>query len=346
MAETIVDQLLVPTIQQDYKFNSFSWNNVGLRSVAEKLRLAAEDAKMQLCRNEKAHVTIEYLGKDEAGREMGLDHILAQSELKRATQAIFEQTVKLCRDLLRDSLVAASDVERIVVSGSATRLPFVIPLLSDPQTGLGVAVKANVDPLTSIVRGTAIAAWRARSAAISPAACSELYEPATEDIGGSTKPRRAGVNFHVFISYRRSTASAEARLIRAELALRHKRVFLDVDDLRAGYFDNALLERIEQTPVFIVILAPGALDRCNDPRDWLRQEIAHAVTTKRTIVPVRLSGFAYPSPEMLPEEIRSLPRWQSLLYHHEYFKEFIEKLSGYLDTILTEDSTGRTFSRD
>jgi serine/threonine-protein kinase len=136
--------------------------------------------------------------------------------------------------------------------------------------------------------------------------------------------------YDVFISYRRQNGATEARVIRAELRQQNLRVFLDVDDLGAGHFDQALLGRIAVTPNFIVVLSPNCLDRCADERDWLRQEIAKAIQTNRKIVPVMLPGFQFPEPQTLPEELRPISAHQSVPYSHEYFDAMIAKIARYL----------------
>lgn len=112
-------------------------------------------------------------------------------------------------------------------------------------------------------------------------------------------------SYDVFISYRRESGSAEARLIRTELLQRGLRVFLDVTDLRRGFFDGALLHHISEAPSFVLILSPRALDLCSHEDDWLRQEIVQAINTERNIIPVILPGFTFPP--SLDTAIKALP---------------------------------------
>src|SRR5437016_1460237 len=105
---------------------------------------------------------------------------------------------------------------------------------------------------------------------------------------------RMSRGYDVFISYRRDSAAAEARLIRSALIEKGKQTFLDVTDLRSGYFDDALLKYIAQTPNFVLVLSRGALDRCAEEQDWFRREIVQALHTGSNIVPVFLTGFTFP----------------------------------------------------
>ncbi len=136
--------------------------------------------------------------------------------------------------------------------------------------------------------------------------------------------------YDVFISYRRETDSQTARLIRAELLQRRFRVFLDVDDLRPGHFDESIMENIRDTPAFIVILSPGSLERCSNPDDWLRKEIACALDSKRMIIPILMPRFQFPAEQQLPEELRSISVHHGVNYSHDFFDAMLEKIVGYL----------------
>ena len=146
-------------------------------------------------------------------------------------------------------------------------------------------------------------------------------------------------SYDVFISYRRTGGSAEARLIQSALRARHVRGFLDVTELGRGYFDEALLKHIEQIPNFVVILSPASLDRGEDDEDWLRKEIAHALATERNVVPLLMPGFQFPA--RLPDDIRNLARHQGMDYSHLYFDAMLQKLIATLDLTNSPDGAGR-----
>lgn len=51
-------------------------------------------------------------------------------------------------------------------------------------------------------------------------------------------------------------------------------VFIDVERLEAGKFDNGLLNSIRQAKNFVLVLTPNALERCiddNDCKDWVHR---------------------------------------------------------------------------
>ena len=128
----------------------------------------------------------------------------------------------------------------------------------------------------------------------------------------------------VFISYRRDGGDMTAMYFYQALKERGYNVFYDLEVLRAGKFNEALLDSIKSCTDFVVILSPHALDRCNDENDWVRREIAEALRSKKNIVPVMLKGFAFP--ESLPAEIEDIRYQNGLTCTTEYFEESINRL--------------------
>jgi hypothetical protein len=78
----------------------------------------------------------------------------------------------------------------------------------------------------------------------------------------------------VFVSYRRSNGSQLASLLKVHLQLRGFSVFIDVERLEAGKFDNNLLQSIKQAKHFLLVLTPRALERCEEDaecKDWVHR---------------------------------------------------------------------------
>lgn len=78
----------------------------------------------------------------------------------------------------------------------------------------------------------------------------------------------------VFVSYRRSNGSQLASLLKVHLQLRGFSVFIDVERLEAGKFDNNLLQSIQKAKHFLLVLTPNALERCvgdGERKDWVHR---------------------------------------------------------------------------
>ncbi|XP_070571669.1 NAD(+) hydrolase sarm1-like [Ptychodera flava] len=136
----------------------------------------------------------------------------------------------------------------------------------------------------------------------------------------------------VFISYRRSTGSQLASLLKVHLQLRGFRVFIDVEKLEAGKFDNNLLNSVKNAKNFVLVLSPNALDRCindMDHKDWVHREIVAAIETKCNIVPVTWD-FKWPTADDLPEDMRQVLFFNGVKWIHDYQEACVDKLERFL----------------
>lgn len=132
------------------------------------------------------------------------------------------------------------------------------------------------------------------------------------------------MTYDIFISYRRDGGDATARLIYDRLTDDGYRVAFDLESLRNGEWDDQILEIVRECKDFIVVLNPGALDRCVkwemdnpvaegiDENDWMRREIACALKSQKNVIPVMCRNFEFPLTKTLPKDIRTLPRHQAI----------------------------------
>ena len=135
-----------------------------------------------------------------------------------------------------------------------------------------------------------------------------------------------GVNYDIFLSYRRDGGETMAILLRDRLVAKGYRVFLDVEALRSGKFNEKLLQVIENCKDFIIVLSPNSLDRCINEGDWVRNEISHALSNGKNVVPVFLRGFTWP--ENLPGDISELPNHNGIdAANNMYFDAAIDLLT-------------------
>lgn len=68
--------------------------------------------------------------------------------------------------------------------------------------------------------------------------------------------------------------SFESSLLKVHLQLRGFSVFLDIEKLKAGKFDENLLNSVKLAKNFILVLTPSALDRCmgdEEQNDWVHK---------------------------------------------------------------------------
>src|SRR6516165_7093616 len=110
----------------------------------------------------------------------------------------------------------------------------------------------------------------------------------------------------VFVSYRRQDSADIVGRISDRLIGRFgkEEVFVDVDNIPPGDDFVRVLERaVAECQVFIAILGPNwitAADsdgrrRLDDPADYVRLEVAAALTRNIPVVPVLVGGATMPS---------------------------------------------------
>ena len=161
----------------------------------------------------------------------------------------------------------------------------------------------------------------------------------------------------VFISYRRTDVYT-ALAVYENLKNQGYDIFFDYRSIASGDFEQVISSNIRARAHFLLILTPTALDRCNEPGDWLRREIELAIDEKRNIVPLFFKGFRFGGsstsgiskwlrfgkPEVLTGKLRNLSRYNGLNVHEDYFDEAMvrlrtEYLSKPLDMVLHPVST-------
>ena len=141
------------------------------------------------------------------------------------------------------------------------------------------------------------------------------------------------MKYDIFISYRRDGGDTLAQLIYDRLTARGYKVFLDIESLRSGKFNEKLLNVIEECKDLIVILPPGALERCSNEGDWLYLELSYAMKNRKNIIPVMMKGFEWP--ETFPEGLEGLRNYNGIHDSKDYFDAVIDKIVSLLQSRQT-----------
>ncbi|CAH1784187.1 unnamed protein product [Owenia fusiformis] len=151
-------------------------------------------------------------------------------------------------------------------------------------------------------------------------------------ISGSPVLDATEKSLDVFISYRRSTGSQLASLLKVHLQLRGFSVFIDVEKLEAGQFDNNLLNNVRRAKSFVLVLSDSALDRCigdTESKDWVHKEITTALQSQCNIVPI-LHQFKWPPLDSIPEDMRNVSFFNGVKWIHDYQDACMDKLERFL----------------
>lgn len=129
----------------------------------------------------------------------------------------------------------------------------------------------------------------------------------------------------VFISYRRDDTAPYAGRLRDRLTavFGKDQIFRDVDRVAPGERFPVVIERaVGSCDAFIALIGNKWLTaegenrarRLDDPRDYVRQEVATALRREDVLViPVLVEGAAMPDPDDLPEELAPLAERNALV---------------------------------
>lgn len=134
--------------------------------------------------------------------------------------------------------------------------------------------------------------------------------------------------YDVFISYRRDGGAEFAIQVKDALKQAGFNPFLDIESMRSGPFNVQLLKRIDECSHFLLILPPGALDRCSSKDDWLRQEVEYAIKQRKHIVPVLMKGFSFP--EWIPPSMAAIKLMQAVIPSPKLFEDTLQDIVDYL----------------
>ncbi|MCX5743583.1 MAG: Hsp70 family protein, partial [Proteobacteria bacterium] len=127
-------------------------NNPEHASALRMLRLAAEDAKIELSRGDRAQVTLaQPLAID--GQEVDVDLELDRATVERLCTPLVDRALDVCLRLLAGNGLGPGRLARIVLVGGPTVMPLV---RSRVATRLEAALAEGHDPMTLVAQGAAL----------------------------------------------------------------------------------------------------------------------------------------------------------------------------------------------
>ncbi|MCR4439151.1 MAG: Hsp70 family protein [bacterium] len=155
----IVDELLIPAVTREYRLSDFRRGNPKWRSAIAKLKLNAEEAKIRVSGSDSTEIIIDFLSKDDNGQPVSFEYELMRKDVERLAEPLILRSINICKKVLAEKRLDKSDVEKIILVGGPTMMPYLRAMLSD---GLGIPLDLRVDPLTVVARGAAVFAGTQR----------------------------------------------------------------------------------------------------------------------------------------------------------------------------------------
>ena len=122
------------------------------RSLA-RLRVACEQAKIDLSRANEAVISVPELAAGSERDPVDIDLVLTRAQLDGLVTPLLERSANVIRTLLAKNHCAEADVRRVVLVGGPTFMPVVRQRIGDLFDG---RVAEGIDPMTIVARGAAL----------------------------------------------------------------------------------------------------------------------------------------------------------------------------------------------
>lgn len=150
----------VDNIVMDYLIAEFKKDSgidvSGDKMVVQRLKEAAEKAKIELSSAMETQVNLPFLTADASGPKH-MDVTLSRAKFEQLIEKIVQRTLEPCRKALNDAKLKTSEIDQVVLVGGSTRIPMVQEAVKkffgkepnrsvnpDEVVALGAAVQAGV----------------------------------------------------------------------------------------------------------------------------------------------------------------------------------------------------------
>ncbi len=141
----------------DWLADKFKADNGGIdlredKMALQRLKEAAEKAKMELSSTTQANVNLPFITADASGPKH-LDYSLSRAEFERITKDLLDRCKKPVEQALRDAGLNTGDVDEVLLVGGSTRMPAVQDLV---KTMTGKNPNMSVNPDEVVAMGAAV----------------------------------------------------------------------------------------------------------------------------------------------------------------------------------------------
>ncbi|SFV84037.1 Chaperone protein DnaK [hydrothermal vent metagenome] len=120
----------------------------------QRLKEAAEKAKIELSSSEQTEVNLPYVTADASGPKH-LNIKLTRAKLESLVNDLLKRTIEPCKIALKDAKLSSGDIDEVILVGGQTRMPKVGKMVQD---FFGKEPKRDVNPDEAVAMGAAIQA--------------------------------------------------------------------------------------------------------------------------------------------------------------------------------------------
>ncbi|UTC62869.1 molecular chaperone DnaK [Treponema sp. OMZ 787] len=122
------------------------------RMALQRLREAAEKAKIELSSVANADINLPFITADANGPKH-LQKSLSRAKFEQMTEDLFERTKEPCRKALKDAGISPDKIDEILLVGGSTRMPKILQIIKEI---FGKEGSKSVNPDEAVAMGAAI----------------------------------------------------------------------------------------------------------------------------------------------------------------------------------------------
>ncbi len=120
------------------------------KMAMQRLREAAEKAKIELSSSQSANINLPYITVDADKNPLFLDETLSRAEFQRITQDLLDRTKAPFNQVIKDAGVSVNDIDHVVLVGGSTRMPAVTEMVKELTGGREPNKGVNPDEVVAI----------------------------------------------------------------------------------------------------------------------------------------------------------------------------------------------------
>ena len=142
------DQRIVDWLVQDFK-NGYGIDLAKDKMALQRLREAAERAKIELSSGSEAQINLPYISHSDQG-PLHLDTRLTRAEFQRMTSDLLDRCKGPFQQVIKDAGISTSGINNVVLVGGSTRMPAVVDLVKDLTGGKEPNKGVNPDEVVAV----------------------------------------------------------------------------------------------------------------------------------------------------------------------------------------------------
>src|SRR5439155_15906672 len=120
------------------------------KMAMQRLREAAERAKIELSSNQQTSINLPYITQDAEKNPLFLDESLSRAEFQKITADLLERTKAPFQNVIKDAGISLSQIDHVVLVGGSTRMPAVVDLVKELTGGKEPNKGVNPDEVVAV----------------------------------------------------------------------------------------------------------------------------------------------------------------------------------------------------